>query len=147
MLILGSLVIMLVILFFSLIFDYSFIGSSTTNTVNNDLLINGSTSSLSTQDYTFAVNIDPTIGLLTIIIAVITLASIIGIQILGSGLSDTSIHVITVLTAYYGLWIALTVMVSGFIFQIELFGALIYMSLTIMYSIGIIQKITGGSEV
>ena len=88
--------------------------------------------------------IDPTAGLIVIFIVVIVIAVILGIQILASGLSPESIRFIMNAILYFGLWSLLSVLASGLIFGIAIFGTIIYISLTIGYVIGVIQKISGG---
>ena len=93
------------------------------------------------QDSTFA--IDELEGMLVIITVIITLASLVGIRVLASGLSDASVKVITVATAYGGIWSVLSVLSISMIKEISLFGSLIYITLTIAYVVGIVQKHVG----
>jgi len=47
---------------------------------------------------------------------------------------------------YFGIWSLLSSISAPLIFGIEYFGTLIYITLTIGYVIGVIQKQTGGSS-
>jgi hypothetical protein len=91
-----------------------------------------------------SMGIDNLTGAITIIVIFITLGAIIGIQVLGSGLSDTSVRTITLAIVYIGVWTSLTFLAGNLIFSIEEFGTIIYVSLTLVYAVGCIQKIAGG---
>ena len=88
-------------------------------------------------------NIDPLEGAIMIIIAIAVATAFVGIKVLGSGLSDPSVRVLITATAYTGLWLVLSVLASPLLFEIEVFGSLIYVSLSIIYVIGVIEKMTG----
>jgi len=87
-------------------------------------------------------SIDVLTGAIAIIVGIIALATLLGIQILGSGLSDTSVRLISILSAYIGLWSVLSVLCIPLIIEIEIFGQLIYIGLTLAYTIGVIEKIS-----
>ena len=91
----------------------------------------------------FVFKIDPVAGLIVIFILIIVISALLGIQILASGLSPESIRFMMNAILYFGLWSLLSVMASGLIFGIEIFGTIIYITLTIAYVIGVIQKISG----
>lgn len=126
MLIMLSLGLLLVIVFFNLILGSSF-SSYTLN-----------------SPYAQTIGIDSLTGALAIIIIIIGIASIIGIQFLGSGMSDESIRTIIIGIAYGSVWGLFSVLSINLIVSIEIFGWLIYATLSILYLIGVIQKITGG---
>lgn len=81
-------------------------------------------------------------GAIAIIIVISTIAVIMGIRILGSGLSETSIKAMMVGFGYTGLWLVLSILSAPLFFQIELFGTFIYIGLTIGYVIGVVQKLS-----
>lgn len=83
-------------------------------------------------------------GGIAIIIFIGGVSILIGIQVLGSGLSDTTIKVLTILTAYGSLWIILSLLSMSLLFEIQLFGLFIYTILTLIYVIGMIEKISEG---
>jgi len=82
-------------------------------------------------------------GMLIIITIIIAFSTLVGIKILASGLSDSTVNIISVATAYGGIWAVLSVLSAGMIRDIELFGALMYITLTIAFVIGIVQKHIG----
>lgn len=99
--------------------------------------------SVKTRFNNFTFSIDEFDGMLVIITVIILLASLVGIKVLATGLSDSSVKVVTVATAYGGIWAVLSVLSGAMIKDISVFGALIYITLTIAYVIGIIQKHVG----
>jgi len=94
----------------------------------------------------FVIRIDPVQGLIVIFVVIIVIAAILGIQILASGLSPESIKFIMNAILYFGIWTLLSIPCFNLIISIEIFGTLIYISLTIAYVIGVIQKLSGGNN-
>lgn len=144
-----SLLIMIVLTFFSIILGESFIGATVNVGIDNTALVNGSTTTyvVASQDILFQIDTSTLIVAgIVLISTIIAVASITGIQVLGSGLNTQSVRVIIIATSYIGLWASLSVLAFNLISQIQVFGALIYIGITIAYSIGVIQKISGGDE-
>lgn len=141
-----TLAIMLVISLFSVIAGNSFIGILTENVIQSEAIVNGSTTIFETviPDYTFG--LDPITGGIALIVTIATLGALIGIRVLGSGLSEASIKIIMTGAFYAGLWTLLSVISANLIFAIEGFGALIYTVLTLLYAIGVVSKFFGGEE-
>lgn len=83
-------------------------------------------------------------GALIILGILFTFALVIGIQIFGSGLGETTVRMVLVITAYSGIWAVLTILSFDLIVSIEMFGGVIYLSLTIGYVIGVIEKLSEG---
>lgn len=88
--------------------------------------------------------IDDLAGALVVLTGIIVVAGVIGIQILGSGLSDSGHKVIIYCLVYGGVWAMLSILASPLISQIEVFGSMIYIALTIAFVIGVIQKFGEG---
>lgn len=140
-----SLAILVVLSLFSVILGTSFIGSEIETVIGNDLIINGTNTSVElVAGATFS--IDPFLGLTAVIIVLIVLAVLVGIQIIGSGLSPTSVRIIVIGTAYSGLWILFSIIAQPLIVSIQIFGALIYITLTMGYIWGVVQKFSGGGD-
>lgn len=83
-------------------------------------------------------------GIISFIIVIVVLASVVGINVVGSGLSDSSVRTITIGTAWGGMWLVFTVLSLPLMLSIEVFGVFIYVILTVLYVIGVYQKIGGG---
>lgn len=90
----------------------------------------------------FSFGFDPVLGLIGIVIGIVAVASITGIQVLGSGLQEQSVKTITVSILYGSLWAIFSIFSSPFFLSIAIFGALFWCGLTILYVLGIWQKIS-----
>lgn len=79
------------------------------------------------------------------------LVALLGIKVLGSGLSDASIQIINRCVVYFTLWGFLSTISFAFLYTFEVFGIIIYAVLTILYSIGVFVGIgdmdTSGGKV
>jgi hypothetical protein len=139
-----SLLILGVIMMLGIILGGNYIGSEVNAVIDNNLVVNGSTSTLefNFEGYTFA--IDPVEGAIVVFVVVITICALLGITILSSGLSDASVRNITFIIAYGGLWGILSGLSVSLIKSIEVYGGILYISLTVMYVAGVLQKLTSG---
>lgn len=74
--------------------------------------------------------------------------SFIGVRILGSGLSDTTVMIINRAVAYSIIWTLLSTTTFAYLFGIPTFGSLIYTALSLFYGIGVFIEIAsiGGGE-
>lgn len=79
-------------------------------------------------------------GTLLIIIIAITIVAVIGLRIFDSGLSEHSIKVISTGLLYGGIWLSLSVLGYGMLNAIPVFGSILWVVLTLMYTIGVINK-------
>lgn len=146
MLIIMMLIPMIIITLISIVFGADFLGVS----VNVDYLIdqmkNGTVKELLIEQgilqgsHTF--NITLLGGAIAIIMVVGIIALGLGIQVLGSGLSETSVKTLVGGVAYTGIWLVLSVLSAPLILNIETFGTIIYIILTIGYVLGVVQKLT-----
>jgi len=149
MLIILMLLPMIVLTFISVIFGNEFLGISVSQELISALEVNGTVpewlnvEGLTGGEYLF--NIDLIIGAIAIITVIAVISIGVGIQVLGSGLSETSVKMIITALAYMGLWLVLSVLSMPLIFSIEIFGTLIYVGLTLGYVLGVVEKMTGGN--
>jgi len=88
-------------------------------------------------------SLDPLLGAIVLVSAVAVAVMLLGLRILGSGLSDDSIRILCVALSYIGIWMFLSVLAMPLLLSIELFGTLIYTALTIGYAIGVVEKMSG----
>lgn len=141
-----SLTILIIISLFSVITGSSLkeigVESLTGSGTFNETTSTFDISSINTTFY-----IDEFAGALVIIITIMIIATLIGLQIMGSGLSEHSVRIITIGISYFGIWSIFSVLSYQLILSIEIVGTLIYITLTIIFTIGIIQKITGGNQI
>lgn len=85
-------------------------------------------------------NIDPlTIGLEVVIIIALACA-LLGVRILASGLSEQSVRLLSVSLSYSGIWAFLSLLAYPLIRTIEIFGVVLYILLTVLFTIGVIEK-------
>ena len=83
-----------------------------------------------------------TIGFIAIVIGVTALILVVGLHILGSGVSDLSVDAIYKSTAYFAVWGVFSAIAYGLIVQLPLnFGLYLYLILTIMYALGIVNSV------
>ena len=141
-----TLAILLMITLLSIISGGSFISGTTENLIQNELIVNGTESTIEYAPTNLTFGIDPLVGGLIILVVIIALASVIGIRILASGLADTSIATVRTAIMYTGLWTTLSLASAPLIISIELIGAVLYIGLTIVFVIGVFQSITGGTQ-
>lgn len=138
--------ILIILTLFSFVLGENFIGTTINVFVDNSALVNGSNTTFEvlTKDVLFQVDTSQLlIAGIALIIAIVAVAGITGIQILASGLNPESAKIVVILVGYIGIWSALSVIAFNLITSIEVFGSVIYISITLGYSIGVIQKISG----
>lgn len=140
-----SLAIMMILTFISVIMGSDFIAQTLSTTVDNDQIVNGSTSTLEMDVVGSLFSIDPIQGAIVIFIVLIVLATAMSVQIVGSGLNEGGTRLIVHFTAYMGLWGILSVLAWRLIIEIAVFGSLIYIALTLMYLIGVLSRMNGGN--
>lgn len=136
--------IMMVLTLFSIIAGNSFIGIITEGLVDNSALINGTTTTFEIPVDDFVFGLDPIWGGLALITALATIGAIITIQIVGSGLSANGTRIIMVSIFYIGIWTILSFLAEPLISSISVFGSLMYLTLTLLYAIGVVSKYFGG---
>jgi len=119
------------------------LGMLLTITFFNVVLGASFTSYTASGGYGVSVGIDAITGAIAIIIVLIAISVLVGLQIFGSGISEQSVKTIITITGYVSLWGIFSVLSINLINAIEIFGYLIYLILTIMYAIGVMNKLTG----
>lgn len=145
MLITISLLAMIFITILSIISGNSFIGTTSGFEGSYTAIINGSEATLELESSELFY-IDPVLGFIIMFVALGVLAGIAGFSFLGSGLSDSSVRIITWITFYGAIWGIFSVLAMNLIIAIELYGSLIYLGLTGCYVIGVVQKLVGSGN-
>ena len=131
---------------FNIILGGTFMGSITETFIDNTAIVNGTSSSFVIEGQDWIFNLDPITGAIAWFTIIAGISAGVGVKILASGLSDESIKVIIKVIIYSTLWGLLSTGAWGLIWSIEVFGGLIYLSLTLVYAIGVIQGITGDNN-
>lgn len=146
MLITLTIMVMVLLSIFSIILGGNFIATLQIVEVDNISIVNNETVTflVESQDIIFEIDTTSLInGGIALLTTVIIVAGITGISVLGSGLNPQSAKIIIMLTAYIGIWSTLSIVSFALINEIAIFGTVIYIGLTIGYSIGIIKSFSG----
>lgn len=133
---------MIVITLFSVI-----IGSNITEVYSTDLgeaTEYNTTLSYAVADIENTFALDEFTGAMTILTGVIIISLLVGINIFGTGLSDNTVKTLTVIISHFGLWSMFSIISIDFITAIEIVGTFTYIVLTLMFALGVIQKISLG---
>lgn len=133
----GIILLMLICTILSIVSGNNFIGYSAGDSYSS--VINGTSS-----DYTISsegFNIDAYTGAIGWFVVIIGIGVGAGIAVLGSGLSETSVNLLYKAIFYGALWGILSVFPITLMFDIYLFGPIIYITLTIVYVISCLMVI------
>ncbi len=144
-----SLMVMIVISLLSLVIGNNFVSGLTSIGVDNEALVDGvsNTFEVLEQDILFGIDTSVLIvSAIALLTAVILVAVGTGVSFLASGLNPQSSRIIVIITAYIGIWTALSVLAFNLIIEIEIFGSVIYISLTLVYIIGVAKNMSGGND-
>jgi len=132
----------------------NFIGGNTLSgdgfavNTTGDATINGTTTTYESQGGgVFSFDLFSGDGILVTMIALGAVGIVAGIQLFGSGLSETSQRMIVLSVAFLGLWGALSIMAKDTITEgTGWFGIILYLVLTIIYGIGFAFMFTGSDS-
>lgn len=141
-----TLMVLIVITIFTLILGNDLIATTINVVVDNTSLVDGTPITYEVPGVDVLFNIDTStliVAGIVLIVSIGIIAGVTGIQVLGSGLSPSSVRIIILITSYVGIWSVLSILAFSLIVSIEIFGSVIYISLTLAYVIGVIQKISG----
>lgn len=141
-----SLMVIIILAIFSMILGNEPVGIIQNISYENEALIDGvpTTFEIIGQDVIFQIDtINITIAGIALISTIIIIALIGGFNLVSSGLTGHALKIIVMLTGFTGLWFTLTALAISLIISIEIFGTLIYIFLTICYTVGVVQKISG----
>lgn len=97
------------------------------------------------QENSWFGNISTSLGLIILIVGLMALVAIIGINVLGSGESEFSVKAIFLGTGLLALWGIFSAFGINLIAEIDFWGPVVYLILTAIYTLGIIQQISGVS--
>jgi len=121
----------------SLDFDYE--GSQEQGLEGNQTL-NAETSTLELESGSLSLDYTLSTGIIIIIVSAIALG-LIGLNVLGSGLSDFSVKIIWNGIVFYGLWLIFSVTGFNFFSSIPYYiGIVFWIGLTLVYSLGVFER-------
>lgn len=141
-----SLLILGVLTIFSMVLGESLSGTMLKGTYESGAIVNGSTTVMEFGDTDLLFLIDPTVLGIAAFIVIAGIAAVLGITVVGTGLSAESIKVMMSCILYGVIWTLLSIFAMPLILSIEIFGVVIYSILLIAYIVGVIEKITGGDD-
>ena len=147
MLVGASLIVMVIIVLLNLVMGNDFLGNIASLGVENEAIIDGipTTFVVDSANILFTIDTTSIVGALTILtITLIATAFIVGITVVGSGLNATSGKIIMMITVFAGIWGLLSYLAYSLIISINIFGPVIYVSITIAYVVGVSQMLAGG---
>lgn len=114
----------------------------TPQNINGSLAINGTDTQYTQAGSEYAITITETLGLMAIIAVCEIVGTIAGINVLGSGLSDTSVRIIYKTMGLTILWTVLSVPNILLLLLIPYsLGMLFYLVISLIYAIGVIQTV------
>ena len=148
MLIGGSLIIILIIVLLNLVMGNEFLGGIASLGIDNEAIVDGvpTTFVVEATDVLFSIDASSIVGAITIIsVTLIGVALVTGISVLASGLNAQSARIVILALTYTGIWTLLSFLAYALIVSIEVFGAVIYVTITIAYIIGVVRMISGGN--
>lgn len=115
---------------------------SNETSLSGGLWENDTESGVEVEGYTMAVGIDAGNGVFVVLIAGIAVAVVAGIRVLGSGLSEFSVRMISKVTLFYCFWLFFSLFaITAFdLFPLGL-GWLFYIVMTLVYSFGVVETL------
>jgi hypothetical protein len=128
---------------FNIVLGGTWTSISDIHSISNTAVINGTASSFAVSGQDWVFSIDPISGAAVWLVVIVSIAALVGIRIFGSGLSEQSVRVAIMAIVYANIWTVLSVGASPLMWSIPVFVGMIYISITIVYTVGVIQKIDG----
>ena len=141
--ILIPLMTLVILSFLNIILGFNFGGYSDAGFVDTNTIIDGDSNVLVIA-YEFSFGIDAGAGWIAILIALITLASVVGANFIGTGLNDASTKALMMVLVFIGLWSFFSVFGWALITSIPVGGVFIWLIFTLMFAFGVISQIFGG---
>lgn len=139
-----ALAIMILLTVVSVVFGESFGSGFVDTTTQGTTLINGTSTTVVLTQGDVLFSIDAIEGAIPIMAVMLVVVILLGITALATGLSPQSVKIGTYLIFYIGIWVLLSINAEPLIKSIEIFGGLLYVVLTIGYTIGVFQNLSGG---
>ena len=140
------LAIMVILTLFSIVSGGNFASGILDTTTGGTSIINGTSTTIELGAGDVLFSIDLVLGAIPILAIMIGVVVILGITALATGLSPQTVKIATYLTFYIGIWFLLSQYAEPLIRSIDIFGGIIYVGLTIGYTIGIMQNLSGGGD-
>lgn len=86
------------------------------------------------------------LGYIAVIAGIMFVVSFVGIRVFGNGLAEASVHTIIIGTVLITMWLVFSALSIGLLAEVPAYlGGVFYFMLTVMYAIGVVQHMRGGS--
>lgn len=141
-----TLTIMLLLTILSIVFGQNFGAGIVDSTTEGTTLINGTSTTVVLGQGDVLFSIDLIEGAIPIMAVMLVVVILLGITALATGLSPQSVKIGTFLIFYIGIWVLLSINAEPLIRSIEIFGGLLYVVLTVGYTFGVFQSLSGGNS-
>ena len=139
-----ALTIMILLTIVSVVFGENFGSGFVDTTTTGTTLINGTSTTVVLGRGDVLFSIDLLEGAIPIMLVMLGVVILLGITALATGLSPQTVKIGSFLIFYIGIWYLLSINAEPLIRSIELVGGLLYVVLTIGYTIGVFQNLSGG---
>lgn len=136
--------VMVFLTLWAMVSNNSFITASEYLGTDTNLLINGTSTTIQSANMGLTFSIDNVQGFLSGLVIIGTIVSVIGIRVLGSGLSDFAVGVLSAVVFHTGMWSLLTILAGGLIDSITTYGVPIWIAMTVLFVVGIGLDLFGG---
>lgn len=93
--------------------------------------------------FSFSINLITMLFAIALIYGLIILA---GISVFGSGLSDSSVQLLSKVSAYIIIWVITSFFSLSFLLPLEVLGQIIYVLLSFSYTLGFLQSLSLASD-
>lgn len=103
--------------------------------------INGSDTYLGWDIGAFTIEFDLETSMIAVLASFIIVAVIVGLNILGSGMTDFGGRALYKSLMFMGIWTLFTTLSSEMFFSIPLLGIFLYFFITFVYGLGIVEEI------
>ena len=139
------LIVLVILSFLNIILGFSFGGYSSSGFIDTYSIVDGDPNTLLVE-YEFSFGIDAGAGWIAVLIALLTIASVFGANIVGTGLNDASTRAVMMIIVFTGLWAFFSVFGWALITSIPVGGVFIWLIFTLMFAFGVISQLFGGGS-
>lgn len=118
-------------------------GENQSVTASGEIIENGTSTSIQVGNAEMAFDLNTTGYFIALIIGVGILAGVLGINFLGSGLSERAQRIIFNSIICYGFWGIFSALILTLLMAIPVFGLILWVVMTMVYTFGFFKRIEG----
>ena len=93
------------------------------------------------ENWRISFSLNEAFQVLGLVVGIIALGVVVGLRVLGSGISDESVSAVIKGSAYMSVWAVFSVLAFPLMSSILVFGTILYFFLTVLYCLGTINSI------